>query len=300
MKKSFWILGFLAAFVAGNGYAVGNQDVSQQCVCEPGCHCNIYTVTAEGSGSTTVHYNCIKDAGGAACDKDPVLNLSENSIAPAEGIKPQLSETINVSQQPEIPKIQKKVISARAAKVGTQVKSVNMATPIDVKPQVVEKAAIGEVRPNGPNSWMACPPDCSFYTYPDGVTVCMNHGIECPGNNGGIRYYEGEKPTQYAINDVVSTGEIVGVSLQNNELQKKNTAVSARAAVKPVSQAEKNSLEPVAQGDKDPVEKYKIIWDGYEYTCPCGFVSIDDMPPKCKRGNEDKCKGVVKPVSQDR
>ena len=299
MKKSFLIFGVLAAVCAvkANALPVGEVlgahkgEWSRWMACPQDC-----SFLRNDTGGLVTPYTCVD--GGIECagrvrfyDEYPTQYVTSDVVSDNELEKTVLEKNTKKLDVTSV---------ARAAKVGTQVKSVNMAIPVDVKPQAVEKAAIGEVRSNGPNSWMACPPDCSFYTYPDGAIVCMNHGIECPGNNGGIRYYEGEKPTQYAINDVVSTEETVGVSLQNNESQKKNSEVSVRAAVKPVSQTNKVSLEPVAQGDQDPVEKYKIIWDGYEYTCPCGFVSIDDMPPKCKRGDEDKCKGVVKPVSQDR
>ena len=130
---------------------------------------------------------------------------------------------------------------ARAAKVVAKpVKTINVAPVMPEEPGVVEKAAIGEVRPNGENGWVGCPPDCVFTTYADGTLACVRGGIECPGINGGIRYYEGDKPTVYSIGPTVPTpSNLEPVSIAS-QVQQRADKVSIDRAAKSSVKIKKN------------------------------------------------------------
>ncbi|MFQ6726801.1 MAG: hypothetical protein ACLRFF_00365 [Alphaproteobacteria bacterium] len=167
-------------------------------------------------------------------------------------------------------------------------------------------AAIGE-RLRTTNGWMACPPGCTFLRDSNGGLVapltCVDHGIECPGRNGGVRIYD-DYPASYSLGEEVSEEEIadvandVIVNVKNQKIDKKmDTAVSsvARAAKVSKAQTQTATTEDVevqkvvdavkAAKDKKPRvgavscrKNCTLVWDGYTATCTpspeCGYPRI--------------------------
>ena len=158
-------------------------------------------------------------------------------------------------------------------------------------------AQIGEVLGAGDRGYMACPPDCSFLRNDNGGLVtpvtCVNHGVECAGGHGGVRFYN-EYPSQYATGEVLEV-EKVTKKLSDATVEKSETASVARAAK--VSVKAKKTVDT----NNKPVKPQDMVADGggaIAINCPANctpdcVILSNVVLCECKDSAGKTCKADV-------
>ena len=159
-------------------------------------------------------------------------------------------------------------------------------------------AQIGEVLGAGDRGYMACPPECSFLRNANGVLstplTCVDHGIECPGGHGGIRFYD-EYPTQYGVGEVIEVGKVEKKTVSDKAVEKSESPSVARAA-KVGSKAKKT-----VDANNKPIKPQDMVADGggaVAINCPANctpdcVILSNVVLCECKDSAGKTCKADV-------
>jgi hypothetical protein len=176
MKKSFLVFGALGAFFAGINFAAASSGIDITCPES----CTLECV----SSNNGIHCEC-KGNDGTMCSE--IVNTT-SIFRPGEETPTQNTDVVNataIDKTNTIQKMQKKAVSARAAKVGSRVVSEETDTPAvpDDIEDILEMAS-------GSSYNLRCPSECKLKCWK------TNHGsamtCECVGRGNRPCVIKGE------------------------------------------------------------------------------------------------------------